>query len=45
VIFAVAGELAFLHAAAPRWRGSAGIALAVGGLALYVIAQGRTALR
>jgi drug/metabolite transporter (DMT)-like permease len=41
VIFAVAGELALLHGAAPGLRGSAGIALAVGGLALYVIAQVR----
>ena len=41
VIFAVAGELALLHGAAPGLRGSAGIALAVGGLALYVIAQAR----
>jgi drug/metabolite transporter (DMT)-like permease len=41
VIFAVAGELALLHGAAPGLRGGAGIALAVGGLALYVVAQAR----
>lgn len=41
VIFAVAGELLLLHGAAPGARGSAGIALAVAGLALYVIAQVR----
>lgn len=41
VIFAVAGELALLHGAAPGVRGSAGIALAAGGLVLYVIAQAR----
>jgi hypothetical protein len=45
VIFAVAGELALLHGAAPGPRGGAGIALAVGGLALYVIAQARGAAR
>jgi len=43
VIFAVAGELALLNGAAPGLRGSAGIALAVGGLALYVLAQARGA--
>jgi len=41
VIFTVAGEIALLHGAAPGWRGGAGIALAVGGLALYVVAQAR----
>jgi drug/metabolite transporter (DMT)-like permease len=41
VLFAVAGELALLEGAAPGVRGSAGIALAVGGLALYVVAQAR----
>ena len=45
VIFALAGELALLHGAAPGLRGSTGIALAVGGLALYVIAQARGAPR
>ena len=43
VIFAVAGELALLNGAAPGLRGSAGIALAVGGLGLYVLAQARGA--
>jgi len=43
VLFAVAGELALLHGAPPGLRGSAGIALAVGGLVLYVIAQARAA--
>jgi drug/metabolite transporter (DMT)-like permease len=43
VIFAVAGELVFLHGAPPGFKGSAGIALAVCGLALYVIAQARAA--
>lgn len=41
VIFAVGGELLLLHGAAPGARGGAGVALAVGGLALYVIAQVR----
>jgi drug/metabolite transporter (DMT)-like permease len=41
VIFAVAGEIVFLHGAPPGPLGSAGIALAVAGLALYVIAQAR----
>jgi hypothetical protein len=45
VVFAVAGELALLHGAAPGARGSAGIALVVVGLALYVIAQARGAPR
>ena len=43
VIFAAAGEVAFLGGAPPGILGSAGIALAVGGLALYVIAQARAA--
>jgi hypothetical protein len=43
VIFTVAGEVALLHAAVPGWRGAAGVALAVGGLALYVVAQARAA--
>ena len=41
VLFAVAGEVVFLHGAPPGVLGSAGIALAVAGLALYVIAQAR----
>jgi drug/metabolite transporter (DMT)-like permease len=41
VLFAAAGEVAVLHGAPPGWRGLAGIALAVGGLALYVVAQAR----
>jgi drug/metabolite transporter (DMT)-like permease len=41
VLFAVAGELALLRGAPPGWRAGAGIALAVGGLALYVLAQAR----
>lgn len=41
VVFAVAGEVALLHGAAPGVGGSAGIALAVGGLVLYVLAQAR----
>jgi len=41
VLFAVAGEVVFLHGAPPGTLGSAGIALAVAGLALYVIAQAR----
>jgi drug/metabolite transporter (DMT)-like permease len=45
VVFAVAGEVALLHGAAPGVRGGAGIALAVGGLALYVMAQARAAPR
>jgi drug/metabolite transporter (DMT)-like permease len=45
VVFAVAGELALLHGAAPGVWGSAGIALVVVGLALYVIAQARGAPR
>lgn len=43
VLFAMAGELALLGGAAPGWRGGAGIALAAGGLALYVLAQARGA--
>ncbi len=45
VIFAAAGEVALLGGAAPGVRGGAGIALAVGGLAMYVVAQARAAPR
>jgi drug/metabolite transporter (DMT)-like permease len=45
VLFALAGEVTLLHGAVPGARGSAGIALAVGGLVLYVIAQARGAAR
>jgi len=41
VIFAVAGEVVLLGGAAPGVRGAAGIGLAVGGLALYAVAQAR----